>query len=166
MDDGRSGEPEGKVDGHGLESPCHDAPARPSFGEALRFWLKLGFISFGGPTGQIAIMHTELVEKRRWIGEGRFLHALNFCMLLPGPEAQQLATYLGWLMHGNRGGLVAGVLFVLPSLFLIGALAWGYLAFGQLPLLAAVFYGIKPAVVAEAIRKYGIDPAKANPLTV
>ncbi len=119
-----------------------------SFRQAARFWLKLGFISFGGPAGQIALMHTELVDRRGWISEPHFLHALNFCMLLPGPEAQQLATYLGWLMHGNRGGLVAGVLFVLPSLFLIGALTWGYLAFGQLPLLAAVFYGIKPAVVA------------------
>ena len=107
MEPTRDGEPKGKVDGPGLESPCDHAPARPSFGEALRFWVKLGFISFGGPTGQIAIMHTELVEKRRWIGEGRFLHALNFCMLLPGPEAQQLAIYCGWLLHRTkvqRGG--------------------------------------------------------------
>ncbi|HSU64023.1 MAG TPA: chromate efflux transporter [Burkholderiales bacterium] len=119
-----------------------------SFGEALRFWLKLGFISFGGPTGQIAIMHQELVERRRWISEGRFLHALNYCMLLPGPEAQQLATYIGWLMHRTWGGVVAGGLFVLPSVFIMIALSWIYLAYGEVPLVAGVFYGIKPAVVA------------------
>jgi chromate transporter len=114
----------------------------------LRFWLKLGFISFGGPTGQIAIMHQELVERRRWISEGRFLHALNYCMLLPGPEAQQLATYIGWLMHRTWGGIVAGGLFVLPSVFIMIALSWIYLAYGEVPLVAGVFYGIKPAVVA------------------
>src|SRR5260221_13604681 len=119
-----------------------------SFAEALRFWLKLGFISFGGPTGQIAIMHQELVERRRWISENRFLHALNYCMLLPGPEAQQLATYIGWLMHRTWGGIVAGGLFVLPSVFILIALTWIYLAFGHLPAIAGVFYGIKPAVVA------------------
>jgi chromate transporter len=119
-----------------------------SFSEALRFWLKLGFISFGGPTGQIAVMHQELVERRRWISEGRFLHALNYCMLLPGPEAQQLATYIGWLMHRTRGGIVAGGLFVLPSVFILIALSWIYLAYGKVPLVAGVFYGIKPAVVA------------------
>ena len=119
-----------------------------SFSEALRFWLKLGFISFGGPTGQIAIMHQELVERRRWISENRFLHALNYCMLLPGPEAQQLATYIGWLMHRTWGGIVAGGLFVLPSVFILIALSWIYLAYGNLPLVAGVFYGIKPAVVA------------------
>jgi len=127
------------------------APARPAavpFGEALRFWLKLGFISFGGPAGQIAIMHTELVERRRWISEKRFLHALNYCMLLPGPEAQQLATYIGWLMHRSWGGLVAGGLFVLPSLFILIGLSWVYVAFGSLPLVAGIFYGIKPAVTA------------------
>ena len=118
------------------------------FGEAVRFWLKLGFISFGGPTGQIAIMHQELVEKRRWISEGRFLHALNFCMLLPGPEATQLATYIGWLMHRTWGGLVAGVLFVLPSVFILIALSWVYVAYGNVPLVAGLFYGIKPAVTA------------------
>ncbi|MDB5932444.1 MAG: chromate transporter, chromate ion transporter family [Polaromonas sp.] len=123
-------------------------PSPVSFYEAFRFWLQLGFISFGGPAGQIAIMHRELVEKRRWISEQRFLHALNFCMLLPGPEAQQLATYLGWLMHKTRGGVVAGALFVLPSLLLLIALSWIYMAFGQLPLVAGVFYGIKPAVAA------------------
>jgi chromate transporter len=118
-------------------TPSSDAAPLPvSFWEALRFWLKLGFISFGGPAGQIAIMHTELVERRRWISEKRFLHALNYCMLLPGPEAQQLATYIGWLMHRGRGGLVAGGLFVLPSLFILIALSWVYLAYGQLPLVA------------------------------
>ena len=119
-----------------------------SFSQALRFWLQLGFISFGGPAGQIAIMHRELVEKRRWISEKRFLHALNFCMLLPGPEAQQLATYLGWLMHRTRGGVAAGVLFVLPSLVLLIGLSWVYMAFGEQPAVAGIFYGIKPAVAA------------------
>ena len=127
------------------------AAARPpavSFREALRFWLQLGFISFGGPAGQIAIMHRELVEKRCWVSEQRFLHALNFCMVLPGPEAQQLAIYLGWLMHRTRGGVVAGMLFVLPSLVLLIALSWIYMAFGEQPLVAGIFYGIKPAVAA------------------
>ena len=120
----------------------------PTLGEALRFWLKLGFISFGGPAGQIAIMRQELVERRRWISEKRFLHALNYCMLLPGPEAQQLATYIGWLMHRSLGGLVAGGLFVLPSLFILIGLSYIYVAFGTLPLVAGVFYGIKPTVTA------------------
>jgi len=124
------------------------APAAVSFGEALRFWLKLGFISFGGPAGQIAIMHTELVERRRWLSEKRFLHALNYCMVLPGPEAQQLATYIGWLMHRSWGGIVAGALFVLPSLFILIALSWIYLRFGDVPLVAGIFFGIKPAVTA------------------
>jgi len=119
-----------------------------SFGEALRFWLKLGFISFGGPAGQIALMHTELVERRRWISERRFMHALNYCMLLPGPEAQQLATYIGWLMHRTWGGIVAGALFVLPSLFILIVLSWVYVRFGELPVVAGIFYGIKPAVTA------------------
>jgi chromate transporter len=123
-------------------------PAAVSFGEALRFWLKLGFISFGGPAGQIAIMHAELVERRRWISEKRFLHALNYCMLLPGPEAQQLATYIGWLLHRSWGGIVAGALFVLPSLFILIGLSWVYLRFGDQPLVAGIFYGIKPAVTA------------------
>ncbi|MEI6737735.1 MAG: chromate transporter, partial [Pseudomonadota bacterium] len=112
--------------------------------EAFRFWLKLGLISFGGPAGQIAIMHRELVELRHWISEKRFLHALNYCMVLPGPEAQQLATYLGWLMHGTIGGVVAGVLFVLPSLVILVALSWGYVAFGDVPVVQGIFYGIKP----------------------
>ena len=124
------------------------APLAISFGQALRFWLKLGFISFGGPAGQIAIMHSELVERRRWISEQRFLHALNYCMLLPGPEAQQLATYIGWLMHRTWGGIVAGALFVLPSLFILIGLSWIYLRFGDLPVVAGIFYGIKPAVTA------------------
>lgn len=118
------------------------------FWQALRFWFRLGCISFGGPAGQIALMHSELVEKRRWISEGRFLHALNYCMLLPGPEAQQLATYLGWLMHRTLGGVVAGLLFILPSLFLLVLLSWGYLVYGEHPWVAALFYGIKPAIVA------------------
>ncbi|MGH7645214.1 MAG: chromate transporter, partial [Gemmatimonadales bacterium] len=118
------------------------------FAEAFRFWLKLGFISFGGPAGQIAIMHDELVERRRWISETRFLHALNYCMVLPGPEAQQLATYIGWLMHRTWGGIVAGGLFVLPSLFVLIALSWVYLAYGDVPAIAGVLYGIKPAVTA------------------
>jgi chromate transporter len=126
-------------------------PAPVTFREALRFWLKLGFISFGGPAGQIAIMHTELVERRRWISEQRFLHALNYCMVLPGPEAQQLATYIGWLMHRTWGGLVAGGLFVLPSLALLIALSWVYLAFGHLAVVAGVFYGLKPAVTALVV---------------
>ena len=127
------------------------APAPISRTEAFRFWLKLGFISFGGPAGQIAIMHSELVERRRWISERRFLHALNYCMLLPGPEAQQLATYLGWLMHRSWGGIVAGALFVLPSLFILIALSWVYLRFGDVPLVAGLFYGIKPAVTAVVL---------------
>ena len=116
--------------------------------EAMRYWLRLGLISFGGPSGQIALMHDELVEKKRWISEQRFLHALNYCMLLPGPEAMQLATYIGWLMHRTSGAIIAGCLFVLPSLLLMITLSWAYLAFGDLPVVAGVLYGIKPAVVA------------------
>jgi len=119
-----------------------------SFASALRFWLKLGFISFGGPAGQIAILHQELVERRRWISEGRFLHALNYCMLLPGPEAQQLATYMGWLLHRTWGGLAAGLLFILPSFVILVVLSWLYMAFGKVPAVAAFFFGMKPAVVA------------------
>ena len=124
------------------------SPSSPSFREAFRFWLKLGFVSFGGPTGQIAIMHAELVERKRWISEERFLHALNYCMLLPGPEAQQLAIYIGWLLHRTWGGIVAGTFFVIPSIFILIALSWIYVSFGALPVVAAVFYGIKPAVLA------------------
>jgi len=120
----------------------------PSFREALRFWLKLGLISFGGPTGQIAIMQNELVEKKRWISQARFLHALNYCMLLPGPEAQQLATYIGWLLHKTWGGIVAGAFFVIPSIFILWGLSLVYAAYGNLPWIAAIFYGLKPAVMA------------------
>ena len=129
-------------------SNTHSPPAHVSFKQALLYWLKLGFISFGGPAGQIAIMHHDLVEKKRWISEKRFLHALNYCMLLPGPEAQQLATYIGWLMHRTWGGIFAGVLFVLPAFFILTGLAWVYMAYGTVPVVAGVFYGIKPAVVA------------------
>jgi chromate transporter len=120
----------------------------PSFLEAFWFWLKLGFISFGGPAGQIATMHQELVEKKKWVTEESFMHALNYCMLLPGPEAQQLATYLGWLMHRTWGGIVAGALFILPSLFILIALSWLYISFGHNQWINAVFDAIKPAVVA------------------
>jgi chromate transporter len=120
----------------------------PSFGEAFRFWLKLGFISFGGPSGQIAVMHAELVEKKKWVDNEQFLHALNFCMLLPGPEAQQLAIYIGWLLHKTRGGVIAGALFVLPSVFILWALSYVYVAFGHLSWISAIFYGLKPAVLA------------------
>jgi chromate transporter len=129
----------------------NQAPEPVSLGEAFFYWLKLGFVSFGGPAGQISMMHQELVEKRRWISEHRFLHALNYCMLLPGPEAQQLATYIGWLMHGTPGGILAGTLFVLPSLVILIALTWIYLAFGNLPAVAGVLYGIKPAVTAIVV---------------
>jgi chromate transporter len=131
-----------------LSPPPPEPPAPASFRECVLYWLKLGFISFGGPAGQISMMHQELVERRRWISEQRFLHALNYAMVLPGPEAQQLATYIGWLLHGVRGGIAAGVLFVLPSLFILIALSWIYLAFGDLPAVAGILYGIKPAVTA------------------
>jgi chromate transporter len=123
-------------------------PQAPTFREAFRFWVKLGFINFGGPTGQIAMMNTELVEKRRWISQERFLHALNYCMLLPGPEAQQLAIYIGWLLHRTWGGIVAGVFFVLPSVFILLLLSWIYAAYGNVPVVLAAFYGLKPAVTA------------------
>jgi chromate transporter len=128
------------------------SPAAISFREALGFWFKLGFISFGGPAGQIAIMHAELVERRHWISEKRFLHALNYCMMLPGPEAQQLATYIGWLMHRSWGGIVAGALFVLPSLFILIALTCIYVSYGDQPLVAGLLYGIKPAVTAIVVQ--------------
>lgn len=123
-------------------------PAEINLATTFRYWLKLGFISFGGPAGQIALMHAELVERRRWISEQRFLHALSYCMLLPGPEATQLAIYIGWLMHKTRGGIIAGILFVLPSLTILIGLSWIYLAFGTMPVVAGILYGIKPAVVA------------------
>lgn len=124
---------------------------KPTFTEALKFWLKLGFISFGGPAGQIAIMHEYLVDKKKWISDSKFLHALNYCMILPGPEAQQLATYIGWLLHGTRGGLAAGILFVLPSAFVLLGLSTIYVTFGQLPWVYAMFNGLKPAVIAIVI---------------
>ncbi len=147
----------------GVSSGERDNSARPSarrvrFAEAFRFWVKLGFISFGGPAGQIAIMHRELVERRRWLSEERFLHALNYCMLLPGPEAQQLAIYIGWLMHRTLGGIVAGAFFVIPSVFILLALSYVYAAHGQLPAVAGVLSGFKPVVVAivvEAVLKIG-----------
>jgi len=123
----------------------------PTFAEAFRFWLKLGFISFGGPTGQIAIMHSELVGKKKWISENRFLHALNYCMLLPGPEAQQLAIYVGWLLHRTRGGIAAGTLFVLPSALILWALSLVYVTYGGVAWVAGVFEGLKPAVLAIVV---------------
>jgi chromate transporter len=138
--------------------PCIAAQPPVTFRQALRFWFKLGCISFGGPAGQIAIMHRELVQQRHWISERRFMHALNYCMLLPGPEAQQLATYLGWLMHRTLGGVAAGALFVLPSLVLLIGLSWAYMAYGHLSWMSAVFWGIKSAVAAlvlQAVQRMG-----------
>lgn len=123
-------------------------PQAVSLAEASLYWFKLGFISFGGPAGQIALMHHDLVEQKRWISENRFLHALNYCMILPGPEAQQLATYIGWLMHRTIGGLIAGILFFLPSFFMLVTFAWVYMAYGSVPTVAGIFHGIKPAVIA------------------
>jgi len=143
------------------------APPAPSLGEALAYWWKLGWISFGGPAGQIAIMHHELVERRRWISEARFLHALNYCMVLPGPEAQQLATYVGWLMHRTWGGIAAGALFVLPSLAVLVVLSWLYMAYGHVPAIAGILYGIKPAVTAivlHAAWRIGSRALKSPPL--
>lgn len=124
---------------------------KPTFREALKFWTKLGFISFGGPAGQIAIMHEYLVNKKKWISDSRFLHALNYCMILPGPEAQQLAAYIGWLLHGVRGGLAAGILFVLPSMFILLGLSVIYVSYGNIPWIYAMFNGLKPAVIAIVI---------------
>jgi chromate transporter len=146
-----------------------EPPPFPSFAEALRFWWKLGWISFGGPAGQIAIMHKELVERRRWLSEDHFLHALNFCMLLPGPEAQQLATYLGWRLHGARGGIAAGVLFVLPSVFILLGLSWLYMAGGGIGWVAGIFYGLLPAVIAivlSAVKRIGSKALKSPSLWV
>jgi chromate transporter len=123
-------------------------PTKPSFAEALRFWWRLGWISFGGPTGQIAMMHRELVERKKWIDEKRFLHALNYCLMLPGPEAQQLATYLGWALHGIRGGVCAGLLFILPATFILWGLSLIYVEYGSVPVVGAAFYGLVPAIIA------------------
>ena len=120
--------------------------------EAARFWLRLGLVSFGGPAGQLSLLHRELVEERRWLSEQRYLHALNYCMLLPGPEATQLATYLGWLMHGNRGGLIAGGLFLLPSVLVLLTLSSVYALWGELPLLSSIFWALKPAVIAIVLQ--------------
>jgi len=142
-------------------------PPLPHFGEALRFWWKLGWVSFGGPAGQIAIMHKELIERRRWMSEEHFLHALNFCMLLPGPEAQQLATYLGWRLHGARGGIAAGVLFVLPSVFILWSLSWLYMAGGSITWVDGIFYGLIPAVIAivlSAVKRIGSKALKSSSL--
>jgi len=127
------------------------APPTPTLREAFAYWLRLGFLSFGGPAGQIALMHEDLVVRKRWISERRYLHALNYCMVLPGPEAQQLATYIGWLMHRSWGGILAGSLFVLPSLLILIALSWVCMAWGQVPAVAGVLYGIKPAVTAIVV---------------
>src|SRR5262247_2781639 len=117
-----------------------------SFSEALAVWIRVAVLSFGGPAGQIAVMHRIIVEEKKWLSEGRFLHALNYCMLLPGPEAQQLATYIGWLLHRTWGGLAAGLLFILPSFVLLVILSWLYMSFGEVPAVAAFFFGMKPAV--------------------
>jgi chromate transporter len=135
-----------------MNDSTQTSPAPVSFMQALKFWLKLGFISFGGPAGQIAIMQRELVDERRWISQARFNHALNYCMVLPGPEAQQLATYIGWLMHRTWGGLVAGGLFVLPSLFILIALSWVYVVYGQVPAVASVLWGVQCAVAAIVVQ--------------
>ena len=134
------------------ETPQHDAVEHPPLKTALGYWFKLGWISFGGPAGQIALLHEELVTRRHWISEKRFLHALNYCMILPGPEAQQLATYTGWLLHGRLGGILAGALFVLPSLFILMALAWIYMVWGHTIVLAGIFAGIKPAVTVIVLQ--------------
>src|SRR5258708_20354183 len=141
----------------------YQPPAPVSLGEAFRYWLKLGFVSFGGPTGQIAIMHQDLVERKCWICEKRFLHALNYCMVLPGPEATQLATYIGWMMHRTWGGVIAGSLFVLPSLVILVVLTWIYLVFGNVPPIAGLFYGIKPPVTT--IFAFTPLPIPSPPLT-
>jgi chromate transporter len=134
-----------------MVDPLQDETAHPEFAEALRFWWKLGWISFGGTAAHIAIMHEDLVERKKWVGNGHFLHALSHCMLLPGPEAQQLATYIGWKLHGTKGGIVAGALFVLPSMFVLLALSVVYVRFGGMPWIAAMLSGLKPAVVALVI---------------
>jgi chromate transporter len=133
------------------------ARAKPSEAQAFRFWLKLGMISFGGPAGQIAIMHDELVERRRWISERRFLHALNFCMALPGPEAQQLASYIGYSMHGVRGAITAGGFFVLPSFVLLCAMSAVYVEYGEVAAVAGMVRGLGAAVIAYIALKFIVD---------
>src|SRR5256884_9140589 len=134
------------------ESASAKTPDNPvSLAEATRVWVRIGWLSFGGPAGQIALMHRELVEQRRWISDARFLHALSYCMLLPGPEAQQLAIYIGWLMHRTAGGVIAGTLFVLPGVIVIGVLSWLYATYQQLPAVTAIFFGLKAAVLAVVV---------------
>ena len=148
------------------ETPAQNHP-HPTFREALRVWGKIGLLSFGGPTGQIALMHAELVERRRWVTESRFLHALNYCMLLPGPEAQQLSVYIGWLLHGRWGGIVAGTLFVLPGAVLLWALSWIAVAHGQVPWIGDVFHGLKAAVlglVLHAVLRLGAKALRSSAL--
>src|SRR5262250_1558694 len=141
------------------DGPKHDEPKHGvSLREAFRVWLRVALLSFGGPAGQIAVMHRILVDEKRWISESRFLHALNYCMLLPGPEAQQLATYIGWLMHRTLGGVIAGGLFVVPGIVAIMALSYVYAAFGNVPIIVALFFGLKAAVLAiviEAVVRIG-----------
>lgn len=139
------------VSDHRMDHVTSTGIRKPTFSEAFRFWLKLGFISFGGPAGQISIMHQFLVDEKKWISNSRFMHGLSYCMILPGPEAQQLATYIGWLLHGVRGGLAAGILFILPSLFILLALSIGYVTYGKIEWVASLFYGLKPAVIAIVI---------------
>jgi chromate transporter len=149
------------VQGQSVGRPLHGIP----FSEAVRVWARIAALSFGGPAGQIAVMHRILVEEKRWIGEARFLHALNYCMLLPGPEAQQLAVYVGWLLHRTWGGLVAGTLFVLPGLLAIMVLSWIYVAFGNVGVVKALFFGLKAAVLAivlEAVIRIGRRALKNN----
>lgn len=148
-----------------MPDPRDAQPDAVSLRDAFRVWWRIGWLGFGGPAGQIALMHRELVERRRWISETRFLHALNYCMLLPGPEAQQLATYIGWLMHGVRGGLIAGGLFVLPGVIVLGVLVALYVAYGQVPLAASLFFGLKAAVLAvvvEAVVRIGKRALKSR----
>src|SRR5471032_2278075 len=134
-----------------MNSPHPPAP-KPSFGEAFKVWLKIGCINFGGPAGQIALMHRIVVDDKKWVSDARFLHALNYCMLLPGPEAQQLATYLGWLMHGTLGGVTAGGLFILPGAIAIMGLSWIYALYGHVGLVAGLFFGLKAAVLAVVVQ--------------
>jgi chromate transporter len=163
--------PESSVPRSGLPPVSNEqtgkSPALVPFREAFKYWLRLGFINFGGPAGQIAIMHEELVDKKRWISNGRFLHALNFCTLLPGPEAQQLAIYIGWLLNGSLGGIVAGIFFVLPAFFLILGLSWAFVAHGDVTWVSAIFYGLKAAViaiVAAAVIRVGSKALNNSPM--
>ena len=135
-----------------------DRPQSPSLAEATKVWARIAALSFGGPAGQIAVMHRILVDEKRWIGDGRFLHALNFCMILPGPEAQQLATYIGWLLNGVRGALIAGLLFILPGAVAIMVLSWIYAIYGGAGPVAALFFGLKAAVLAIVLQAANLAP--------